>query len=104
MCPFEVAPICRAALQVRCRSAQGAFRSALSDQLLLTRLSKASSIFTPGLWHLVGLFYIVELKPGSLVVTETDGSTCAVAWTPLSGLEESLLSPAAIDGLGMIGA
>ncbi|MFF5126077.1 NUDIX hydrolase [Streptomyces syringium] len=53
-------------------------------------------------WNLVGLFYIVELKPGPLVVTKADDSTCAVTWMPLYGLEESVLSPAAIDALGMI--
>ncbi|MFE7263492.1 NUDIX hydrolase [Streptomyces sp. NPDC057592] len=55
-------------------------------------------------WHLVGLFYRVDLRPGPLAVTRTDDSTSAVSWKPLSGLEESLLSPAAIDGLAMIGA
>ncbi|AXE79267.1 MULTISPECIES: NUDIX hydrolase [Streptomyces] len=55
-------------------------------------------------WNLVGLFYIVELKPGPPAVTKADDSTSAVAWMPLSGLEDSMLSPAAIDGLGMIGA
>ncbi|MCX5107555.1 NUDIX domain-containing protein [Streptomyces sp. NBC_00378] len=53
-------------------------------------------------WHLVGLFYRVDLRPGPLAVTRTDDSTSAVSWKPLSGLEESLLSPAAIDGLAMI--
>ncbi|MGW9116415.1 NUDIX hydrolase [Streptomyces sp. NPDC055663] len=55
-------------------------------------------------WHLVGLFYRVDLKPGQLAVTRTDDSTSAVGWMPLPGLEESRLSPAAIDGLAMIGA
>ncbi|MDH6580593.1 NUDIX domain-containing protein, partial [Kitasatospora sp. MAP5-34] len=53
-------------------------------------------------WHLVGLFYVVALKPGSLMVTEVDGATHAAAWMPLSGLDDTTLSPAAIDGLGMI--
>jgi 8-oxo-dGTP pyrophosphatase MutT (NUDIX family) len=53
-------------------------------------------------WHLVGLFYLVDLKPGSLVTTEADGSTCAVTWMPMSGLDDSVLSPAALDSLGMI--
>ncbi|WP_331740565.1 hypothetical protein OG298_44070 (plasmid) [Streptomyces sp. NBC_01005] len=52
----------------------------------------------------MGLFYLVDLKPGPLAVTKTDDSTSAVTWMPLSGLVESRLSPAAIDGLGMIGA
>ncbi|MFE5089892.1 NUDIX hydrolase [Streptomyces sp. NPDC056638] len=55
-------------------------------------------------WNLVGLFYIAELKPGPLTVTKADDSTSTVTWMPLSGLEDSMLSPAAIDGLGMIGA
>lgn len=125
--------------------------AAARDQLLLTQLSDASPVFTPGLWHLpgggidpgeqpretlerelyeetglqlldarlvdartytvyrlgvswnlVGLFYIVELKPGPLAVTKADDSTCTVTWMPLSGLEESVLSPAAIDALKMI--
>ncbi|KPC81673.1 NUDIX hydrolase [Streptomyces sp. NRRL S-4] len=127
--------------------------AATEDSLLLTQLSDASPVFTPGLWHLpgggidpgeqpmealerelyeetglelhdahlvdarsyaahrlgvswnlVGLFYLVDLKPGPLMVTKTDDSTCAVTWMPLSGLEHSKLSPAAIDSLGMIGA
>ncbi|MEV6796694.1 NUDIX domain-containing protein [Streptomyces sp. NPDC051320] len=55
-------------------------------------------------WHLVGLFYLVDLKPGSLVVTKANESTCAVTWMPMSSLDDSVLSPAAIDGLGMINA
>ncbi|MEU5169899.1 NUDIX hydrolase [Streptomyces mutomycini] len=127
--------------------------AATEDSLLLTQLSDASPVFTPGLWHLpgggidpgeqpmealerelyeetglelhdahlvdarsyaahrlgvswnlVGLFYLVDLKPGPLMVTKADDSTCAVTWMPLSGLEHSKLSPAAIDSLGMIGA
>lgn len=54
-------------------------------------------------WNLVGLFYVVDLKPGPLMVTKTGDSTCAVSWMPLSGLEDSMLSPAAIDALGTIG-
>ncbi|MFF2503803.1 NUDIX domain-containing protein [Streptomyces sp. NPDC058067] len=53
-------------------------------------------------WHLVGLFYLVDLKPGPLTVTKTGDSTGAVTWMPLSGLRESRLSPAAVDGLGLI--
>ncbi|WAM00535.1 NUDIX domain-containing protein [Streptomyces sp. Je 1-369] len=125
----------------------------MRDELLLTRLSAASPVFEPGLWHLpgggvdpgeqpeealarelheetglelvgarlvdartysarrlgvswhlVGLFYVVELAPGAIRAEEADGSTSDVAWLPLSGLDESVLSPAAVDGLGMIGA
>ncbi|MFH8735567.1 NUDIX domain-containing protein [Streptomyces sp. NPDC017964] len=54
-------------------------------------------------WHLVGLFYRVDLKPGAPVVTKGDDSTSAVTWMPLSGLRESELSPAAVDGLAMTG-
>ncbi|MBM7442023.1 NUDIX domain-containing protein [Streptomyces sp. HB132] len=127
--------------------------AATQDSLLLTQLSDASPVFTPGLWHLpgggidpgeqprealerelyeetglelhdaqlvdarsyaahrlgvswhlVGLFYVVALKPGPLMVTKADDSTCAVAWMSLSDLEHTKLSPAAVDSLGMIGA
>ncbi|MFJ2497517.1 NUDIX domain-containing protein [Streptomyces sp. NPDC087539] len=54
-------------------------------------------------WHLVGLFYRVDLAPGPLAVTKADDSASDVGWIPLSGLEESRLSPAAVDGLAMIG-
>ncbi|MFF1649457.1 NUDIX domain-containing protein [Streptomyces sp. NPDC051658] len=76
-------------------------------ELLDARLVDARSYTAHRLgvnWHLVGLFYVVDLKPGPLAVTKTDDSTSDVSWMPLSGLEESRLSPAAIDGLAMIGA
>ncbi|MCX4736420.1 NUDIX domain-containing protein [Streptomyces sp. NBC_01363] len=76
-------------------------------ELLDARLVDARSYTAHRLgvnWHLVGLFYVVDLKPGQLAVTKTDDSTSDVSWMPLSGLEESRLSPAAIDGLAMIGA
>ncbi|MEU1351101.1 NUDIX domain-containing protein [Streptomyces sp. NPDC005775] len=124
----------------------------MENQLLLTRLSEASPVFLPGLWHLpgggidpgeqpqetlvrelyeetglevldshlvdarsyaahrlgvhwhlVGLFYRIDLKPGTVRVTESDGSTAEVRWMPLADLTDSVLSPAAIDSLGMIG-
>ncbi|MEE1769930.1 NUDIX domain-containing protein [Streptomyces sp. JV185] len=76
-------------------------------ELLDARLVDARSYSAHRLgvnWHLVGLFYLVDLEPGPLAVTKSDDSTSAVSWMALSGLEESLLSPAAIDGLAMIGA
>lgn len=125
-------------------------------RILLTRLSDASPIFTPGLWHLPGggidageqpvealareldeetgltlldarllaahsytatrlgvswhlvaLFYAVEVAPGPARVTEADGSTAEVAWHTLAGLREETvrlrtLSPAAVDGLRLL--
>ncbi|WP_435974772.1 hypothetical protein [Streptomyces sp. Qhu_M48] len=54
-------------------------------------------------WHLVALFYAVELRPGDpLAVTETGGSTEAVAWRPLAGPVKEL-SPAAADALSLAG-
>ncbi|WP_328721909.1 NUDIX domain-containing protein [Streptomyces sp. NBC_00247] len=122
------------------------------EHLLLTRLSEASPVFRPGLWHLPGggvdpgeqpqetlarelheetglevlgsrlvdargytahrlgvrwhlvaLFYRVDVGPGTPTVTETGGSTAEVRWMPRSGLTRSTLSPAAVDGLGMLG-
>lgn len=52
--------------------------------------------------HLVGLFYAIEFTPGQLTVTKPDDTTAAVTWMPLAGLTDSVLSPAAIDGLAMI--
>lgn len=59
-------------------------------------------------WHLTGLFYAVELKgadpeDGVPEVVEADGSTDAVRWIPLSELRDPMLSPAAVDGLRMLG-
>ncbi|TSB12228.1 NUDIX domain-containing protein [Streptomyces benahoarensis] len=131
------------------RTRVSAYAVVVADgQLLLTRLSAASPVFAPGLWHLpgggidpgeqpadalarevyeetggtvrdarligartytahrrgvewhlVGLFHAVTLLPGPLRVHETGGSTAAVAWHPLSGLDEARLSPAAVDAL-----
>ncbi|MFE4331602.1 NUDIX hydrolase [Streptomyces sp. NPDC056831] len=74
-------------------------------ELLGARLADARAYTATRLgisWNLVGLFCIVGLEPGPPTVTKADDSTSAVTWMPLSGLEDSVLSPAAIDGLGMI--
>ncbi|MFB7992735.1 NUDIX domain-containing protein [Streptomyces sp. NPDC056002] len=76
-------------------------------ELLDARLVDARSYTAHRLgidWHLVGLFYRVDVEPGPLVVTKADDSTSAVTWMSLSGLRESQLSPAAVDSLAMIGA
>ncbi|MFF5427009.1 MULTISPECIES: NUDIX hydrolase [unclassified Streptomyces] len=128
-----------------------AYAVAVEDgRLLLTRLSEASPVFAPGLWHLPGggvdageqpeealarelyeetgrrpararlaaartyaaerggvswhlvaLFYVVDLAPGPLLVTEADGSTAEVAWRPLADLAPGALSPAAADALAL---
>ncbi|MFD9563091.1 NUDIX domain-containing protein [Streptomyces sp. NPDC059994] len=55
-------------------------------------------------WHLTGLFYAVELRTdGASEVIEIDGSTDAVSWIALSELRDPMLSPAAVDGLRMLG-
>ncbi|MFJ9406834.1 NUDIX hydrolase [Streptomyces sp. NPDC101393] len=75
-------------------------------ELLNSRLVDARSYTAHRLgvhWHLVGLFYRVDLQPGAPQVTENDGSAAEVRWMPLSDLTDSMLSPAAIDGLDMIG-
>ncbi|BAU81487.1 hypothetical protein SLA_0533 [Streptomyces laurentii] len=54
-------------------------------------------------WHLVALFYAVTLGPGTPRVTETDGSTEAAHWVPLSELRAGGLSPAAADALRLLG-
>ncbi|HEY1179695.1 MAG TPA: NUDIX domain-containing protein [Phytomonospora sp.] len=53
-------------------------------------------------WHLVALFYAVDLSPGEPRVTEVDGSTASVEWRPMAGLDVGELSPPTVDGLGMV--
>ncbi|GAA2298553.1 NUDIX domain-containing protein [Streptomyces kunmingensis] len=55
-------------------------------------------------WHLIALFYAVELKGDVPEVVEVEGTTEAVEWLPLAGLDESALSPAARDGLRHLAA
>ncbi|GIG70117.1 NUDIX hydrolase [Phytomonospora endophytica] len=55
-------------------------------------------------WHLVALFYAVDLAPGEPHVTEIDGSTAEVAWLPIAGLDRDELSPPTVDGLAMTAA
>jgi len=52
-------------------------------------------------WHLVALFYAVDLSPGEPRVTEVDGSTASVAWWPLAELVDAELSPPTVDGRAM---
>jgi 8-oxo-dGTP pyrophosphatase MutT (NUDIX family) len=141
-------------VDARVQTRVSAYAVAVADErLLLARLSEASPIFTPGLWHLPGggiepdeqpmetlarelreetglelagarlvdartytahrhgmswnltaLFYMVELNAGSPAVAETDGTTDAAAWIPITDLLAYDLSPAARDALGMIHA
>jgi 8-oxo-dGTP pyrophosphatase MutT (NUDIX family) len=52
-------------------------------------------------WRLVALFYTVALEDaGAPSVAEIDGTTAEAAWLPLSTLNDAMLSPAALDGLG----
>ncbi|MFI0720752.1 NUDIX hydrolase [Streptomyces sp. NPDC021224] len=55
-------------------------------------------------WHLTALFYAVELGGKPPTVTETDGTTDAAAWIPLTGLREADLSPPAADAVRLLGA
>ncbi|WP_428956535.1 NUDIX hydrolase [Streptomyces sp. cg35] len=55
-------------------------------------------------WHLIALFYAVELKGDAPEVVEQEGTTEAVEWRPLAGLDEATLSPAAADGLRRVAA
>ncbi|MFI1104596.1 NUDIX hydrolase [Streptomyces melanogenes] len=53
-------------------------------------------------WHLTALFYQVEARGAAPLVLEEDGSTEAVAWMPLSGLTQDVLSPAAADAVRLV--
>ncbi|MEV5611277.1 NUDIX domain-containing protein [Streptomyces sp. NPDC052225] len=56
-------------------------------------------------WHLIALFYAVELDGDAApAVVEVAGTTEAVEWIPLAELDEAMLSPAAADGLRMVAA
>ena len=55
-------------------------------------------------WNLTALFYRVELDAASPAVAESDGTTDAAAWIPITDLRPRDLSPAARDALGMIHA
>ncbi|MFJ8822610.1 NUDIX domain-containing protein [Streptomyces sp. NPDC102467] len=55
-------------------------------------------------WHLIALFYAVELKGDTPEVVEVAGTTEAVEWIPLAELDESMMSPAAADGLRLVTA
>lgn len=53
-------------------------------------------------WHLVALFFAVDLKGQVRVVAEADGATDAVEWVPLADLRDAMVSPAAGDALRML--
>ncbi|WP_393060278.1 NUDIX hydrolase [Streptomyces sp. LN549] len=54
-------------------------------------------------WSLTALFYVVALKGEAPEVTETDGSTDAVAWISFADLQDdAVLSPAAADALRIL--
>jgi 8-oxo-dGTP pyrophosphatase MutT (NUDIX family) len=55
-------------------------------------------------WQVTALFYAVELGGTPPAVTETGGTTDAVAWLPLADLREPDLSPPAADALRLLGA
>ncbi|MFD5767410.1 NUDIX domain-containing protein [Streptomyces sp. NPDC127049] len=137
----------------RVRTRVSAYALAVREgRMLLTRLSDASPVFAPGLWHLPGggvdpgeqpvealvrelreetgleasgaelldarsytaarggvdwhltaLFYAVDLPAGAVpAVSETGGSTDAVAWVPLPDLPDVPLSPAAADAVRLL--
>ncbi|MFF2773441.1 NUDIX domain-containing protein [Streptomyces sp. NPDC058052] len=138
----------------RVRTRVSAYALAVREgRMLLTRLSDASPVFAPGLWHLPGggvdpgeqpaealvreireetglettgaelldargytvvrggvdwhltaLFYAVDLAAARPAVTESGGSTDAVAWVPLPDLADVPLSPPAADALRLLRA
>jgi 8-oxo-dGTP diphosphatase len=53
-------------------------------------------------WNLTALFYAVDLRSGTSLAAETDGSTNAAEWVPLADLRDTMLSPAAADARGML--
>lgn len=53
-------------------------------------------------WHLVALFYRVELPPRRPSVRKRDDSTDEVAWFPLSSLDPGRLSVPTADALEML--
>ncbi|WP_394435925.1 NUDIX hydrolase [Streptomyces sp. SGAir0957] len=56
-------------------------------------------------WHLIALFYAVDLDGDTAPeVVEVDGTTEAARWLPLTNLDATSLSPAAADAVRLVGA